>query len=248
MNELAALYHAHHALEAEDLDFWLALAEECGGPILELGCGTGRVALLLAQAGHHIVGIDLDAAMLRLFRERVPADLPKRPDLLQADFRCFRLGCAFPLIIMPCNTFSTLDVAGQRRVLRAVRAHLSPGGTFALGMPNPDVLRGLPDIGEPEVEAVFLHPESGEPVQVLSTWEREADAVVFRWHYDCLAPNGETRRHTLAARHYMQSPKAVMALVSDAGLTIQQCFGDYDRRPFQPDSPWLILRAGNSRG
>lgn len=248
MSELAALYHAHHALDADDLEFWRALAAECGGPILELGCGTGRVALPLAQAGYSVVGLDRDASMLQLFRQRIPAGLSPPPALLQADFRRFRLQSAFPLIIMPCNTFSVLGPIGQREALRVVRAHLAPGGTFVFSVPNPDVLGDLPESGEPEVEAVFPHPQSGEPVQVLSSWEREADAVTFRWHYDCLAPNGETRRHTLEARHFIQSPQAVMSLVEEAGLMVAQCFGDYARRPFHPGAPWLILRAGNSRG
>jgi SAM-dependent methyltransferase len=79
------LYHAHHNLYADDLPFWLDLAGKVDGPVLELGCGTGRVLLPLAQAGRQVYGLDNDWEMLRFLANRLTPDLRSLADLIQAD-------------------------------------------------------------------------------------------------------------------------------------------------------------------
>jgi len=247
MTDLPLLYHIHHSLEAEDIAFWKTLARRFGSPVLELGCGTGRVLRPLAEASRHVVGLDRDLQMLFFLQESLSSVEKARVRLLCADFRRFGVGMRFPLIVMPCNTFSPLDRRGQVQTLQGVRRHLLPEGVFVVSQPNPHLLASLPENSSPEVEITFPHPRTGNPVQVLSEWTRSGDGVVFRWHYDHLLPDGQVQRQTLTTRHALQSPEMLLVAFERAGLSVQALYGDYAQNDFRDDSPWLIVMAGNSR-
>jgi len=160
------LYHAHHSLHPEDIPFWLDMAARCGAPILELGCGTGRLLIPLAEAGYGVYGLDKDAGMLAVLQRAMRTDRTLGAHLLQGDFAAIPFQAGFNLILMPCNTFSTLSEEIRILALKQVKACLAPGGMFAASLPNPALMRRLPRRGEAQIEDVFLHPADGEPVQV----------------------------------------------------------------------------------
>ncbi len=243
---LPLLYHAHHNRHLEDLLFWLKLAEMQGGPILELGCGTGRVLIPLAQAGYHVFGLDNDLAMLSLLRANLAAlESPPahRPTVFQADLCAFHLAESFQLILLPCNTWSTLEGAERRAALRCIREHLRPGGLFAVSLPNPEAFFELPNRGEAEVEEEFEHPLTGATVQVSSAWERTGEHFVVSWHYDHLLPRGGARRMTAQARHTLDSAETYQGEIRDANLEVVACYGDFDGAVYLPTAPNLILLA-----
>lgn len=244
---LPELYHAHHSLEAEDLPFWLRLASESEGPILELGCGTGRVALRLAQAGHTVFGLDRDHAMLAFFREHTPDTEKDRVKVFQADFRCYRLAQRFTLVLLPCNTYSTLDAEARRAVLECAHKHLAPGGRLAVSMPNPVLLKRLPGRSEAELEVIFPHPVDGQPVQVSSGWRRHGQQLLVTWHYDHLQPNGEVRRSTVEVAQNLEDCQTYLNEMQQAGFETLQAFGDYDFSGYSHRSPNLILLASTSQ-
>ena len=95
-----ALYHAHHSLHPEDLSFWLELAQEQPGPLLELGCGSGRVLLPLLESGSQAYGLDNDLEMLRFLRGNLSPDSHPAPLVFQADMAHFHLALQFSLIIL----------------------------------------------------------------------------------------------------------------------------------------------------
>ncbi|HNB53573.1 MAG TPA: class I SAM-dependent methyltransferase, partial [Anaerolineales bacterium] len=101
------LYHAHHLLRADDLPFWQTLAEEYADPVLELGCGTGRILLPLAPTGKHLTGLDADPAMLAYFRTALPPHGYANLHLHQGDMRNFHFDQSFNLVLLPCNPYST---------------------------------------------------------------------------------------------------------------------------------------------
>ncbi len=244
LTDLPLLYHTHHSLEAEDIPFWLAQSRQFPGPILELGCGTGRVLLPLAETGARIVGVDKDAAMLAYLRANIPAARTAQINLIRGDFRHFCLTSRFALILLPCNTFSTLPIADRQIALNRVRLHAQPGAYFVVSMPNPYLLEELPPIGEPEVEITFPHPLSGNTVQVVSEWQRRENGVEFQWHYDQIFPDGRTERQSLTAYHLHQEIDQIYAAFKKSGLFIAASYGDYKSRPFDPDeSTDLILVA-----
>lgn len=237
------LYHAHHHQVVEDLPFWLQWAQAVDGDVLELGCGTGRVLCYLAQAGKTIYGIDYDAQMLAFLDSQLFNNLRQRVHLVQADFTAFHLQKVFGLILLPCNTLSTLTASAQRKTLLCVKQHLSKDGIFVVSIPSPALLATLPDEGEPTLEETFPHPQSGEPVQVSSAWTCTAQTVTFYWYYDHLLPNGRVRRSSASTSHYRQSLREIEQIFDQASLSIVEKYGDYDQTPYNHESPYLIITA-----
>lgn len=136
---------------AADLPLWEELAEQQGGPVLELGCGTGRVALHLARRGHQVIGLDVEPALLAVLEER-GADLPV--STLAADAREFELSSLASLVLAPTHLLQLLPESEHRaESLRCIAAALRPGGLLAAaiieGMPEPDgAPPPLPDVRE----------------------------------------------------------------------------------------------------
>lgn len=240
------LYDAHHNRNSEDLPFWLELAKQHGGPVLELGCGTGRVLLFLARAGHDVVGLDNDLGMLKWLQEHLEPTLLPFTLIFAADLQAFHLAAHFPLIILPCNTWSTLSAPTRRAALICIRQHLAPSGCFAVAIPNPVLLVSLPARGDAEPEDEFLHPLTGDPVQVSSGWQRTRRQFIVDWHYDHLIPDGSVRRLTTHVRHELTSAETYLQELRAAGLDVTGIFGDFERSPFASDSPSLVILAQNS--
>jgi SAM-dependent methyltransferase len=150
----AAIWHDVEcgAYEA-DLALWAELAGSSAGPVLELGCGTGRVALSLARRGVAVTALDHEPELLEALQARAAAaGLPIRTEL--ADASDFDLGTRFGLVLAPMQLIQLLDgAAGRGAGLRAIAAHLEPGGLVALaivevaqaGVPSSPL---LPDVRE----------------------------------------------------------------------------------------------------
>lgn len=157
---------------AEDLALWREVAGS--GPVLDVGCGTGRVALDLARRGVPVVGLDDDATLLAALDERA-AGMPV--ETVCADARDFALGRRFPVVLAPMQTVQLLGGhAGRTAFLRCAHAHLQPGGLLAMALA--DALEGydeetatppLPDIREHDG---FVY--SSRPVAVEDEGERVA--------------------------------------------------------------------------
>ena len=206
------LYHAHHQNFCEDLPFWQILTRQHGGPILELGCGTGRVLLPLSKSGHTIFGIDNSADMLQFLNQQIPSELQPNIYLINGDMTNFNIETQFQLIISPCNTYSTIAADLRPTMLTRIYQHLAPGGVFGVSIPNPEILLTLAEsTSEPEIETIFSHPVTGNPVQVSSFWERNASVLTFVWHYDHLFPNGNIERITTSTDHQLSSTDQYLA-------------------------------------
>jgi len=136
---------------AVDLELWDELASRASGPILDLGCGTGRVALHLARRGQRVTAVDLDSNLLATLAERA-GQLPVETEI--GDARELELPGNFELVLAPMQLVQLLDDAEQRiRCLRCIGTHLSPGGLAAFAivesMPEPvDSASPLPDTRE----------------------------------------------------------------------------------------------------
>ncbi|HET8565217.1 MAG TPA: class I SAM-dependent methyltransferase [Solirubrobacterales bacterium] len=136
---------------AADLPLWEELAEHCGGPVLELGCGTGRVVLHLARRGHEVVGLDRDAELLGTLESRSDG-LPAQ--VLHADARAFELTGEVGLVLAPTHLLQLLPGPAERaECLRCIAATLRPGGLLAAAIleempPADDAPPPLPDVRE----------------------------------------------------------------------------------------------------
>jgi SAM-dependent methyltransferase len=243
MTDLPQLYHAHHKDYREDLPFWSGLAKQEGDPILELGCGTGRVTLPLARAGYTVFGLDHDPGMLALLRRQL-ADEPKPlVHLIQGDMTNFSFDTRFPVIICPCNTFSTLDSSARQATLINITHHLTQGGIFAFSVPNPALLATIEPSSEAVIENILDHPVSRNPLQISSQWKRNENRVTVHWHYDHLLPDGQVERHTISTSHSLTPMASYLDELIENGLSIEATYGDFNRTAYTPETPFLIIIA-----
>jgi SAM-dependent methyltransferase len=152
----AVIWHdVECASYAADLGVWRGLADECGGDLLDIGCGTGRVALDLAALGHDVTGLDSDPALVGALAARA-RERGLRVRTAVADARSFELGRTVSLVIAPMQVVQLLGgMPGRAALLRHVRAHLEPGGLFAAALADPfeefdeeESLPPLPDVRE----------------------------------------------------------------------------------------------------
>ncbi len=238
-----SLYHAHHSLNSEDIHFWLDLAAQCPNPVLELGCGTGRVLLPLARMGNRVFGMDIAWDMLAFLKQSLSKELHATAFIFQADFARFKLSSQFGLIILPCNTLSTLRLENLRSLLTCVHDHLQPGGIFAASIPNPFVLQSLRTESNPEIEETFPSPIDGEPIQVSSSWNRTKSHLIIHWFYDHLIPDGSIERISTQVQHNLIGPEIYGEEISKAGFETHIMYGDFDRSDFYSDSPYCIFLA-----
>ena len=243
-NPFPLLYHTHHQNFSEDLPFWQSLARWQGNPILELGCGTGRVLIPLAQAGHTIFGIDNAPGMLAFLKQQITPELQTSIQIIEGDMTDFEIDTQFRLVILPCNTYSTFDAETRAKMLICIFNHLTPGGVFGVSMPNPNLLLALEEsTSEPALETIFSHPETGYPVQVGSRWERKDNVLSFIWHYDHLLPNGQIERLTASTDHQLATVEQYITEMITAGFTIRSTYRNFETGPYKPDSNYLIILA-----
>src|SRR5437773_8710481 len=241
---LAALYDLGIApLEGgPDVEWFSALARRTGGPILELGCGTGRIAVPIAQERHHVVGLDRSAAMLeRAERRARRADVEVR--WVEGDMRAFSFNEAFALVFVALNSFLMLDPNDRWSCLARVREHLAPRGRVAIDVfqPDPEVVVGLDGGLVDEWERV--DPESGRAVRKFSSSRANVDGVTQRIWYDEIDDHGAVQRiGGTTTLHYLYRREAEL-LFSEAGVVIETLHGDYDGNPADAQSRKLLVVA-----
>jgi SAM-dependent methyltransferase len=239
------LLASQYAQFDEDLPLWKALAQRQGGPILELGCGPGRVLAALLPQGHAVIGLDHSHEMLLLARAELGAQFTQPVSLVQADLRRFRLGARFSLIFIACNTFAELDDSDADAALKCIRAHLSEYGVLALDLPPASEWRWA-ESGEPLM--AYVETRSDNPVQVYArgSFDREGGRYRVRWLYDELFPDGGVVRHEIDTVYHLRGPERVRELVAAAGFPTSHAYGSYHLEAYQPNSERLIVLASPS--
>jgi len=170
---MAVTWHdVEHGSYDADLPLWRELAGAGSGPVLDLGAGTGRVAVDLAAQGHDVVALDADPELLAELAARAPS-----VTTVEADARSFALDTEFPLIIAPMQLVQILGGHEARvAMLKSVHAHLARGGLFAAALSDPndalpeeDAVPPLPDIIERDgwvfsSQPLSMHEEGGRVV------------------------------------------------------------------------------------
>jgi SAM-dependent methyltransferase len=190
MGGLSAVWHdVECAAYMADLDLWRELAESAHGPILDLGCGTGRVALDLASRGHDVMGVDSDPELVSALRVRA-RERGLQVEALPGDARSFDLGRTFNLVISPMQVVQLLGGPdGRRSMFAAVRRHLEVGGTFAAALANP--FEGVPDdeLGPPvpDIREYDGWVYSSTPVGI----RRVKDWFLIDRHREAVSPEGD---------------------------------------------------------
>jgi SAM-dependent methyltransferase len=154
---------------AGDIEFYCECARRFGGDVLELGVGTARVAIALAEVGFNVTGLDLSPAMLERAWQKAASAAPtvaERLTFVQGDMSAFDLGRAFPLILVPFRAFQhLLEPAAQRRALACMRRHLAPGGHLVIDLFDPRLEFCLPGAPPLEASSEVRDPATGHHVR-----------------------------------------------------------------------------------
>ena len=234
-----------------DVRWYCERALASGGPVLELGAGTGRITLPIADAGIEITGFDLDARMLDALRAKVVAagpDLDRRVNVVEGDMREFRLAQEFALVIIPFRAFlHNLTFEDQLACLRCVHAHLRSGGELAFNVFHPSLEIMAANTGATAgvwrwTDEVVL-PDGG---WITRSEANRYDSVRQRAHsrhrferFDARGELVETfiQRLELACLY----PGELHGLLEAAGFDDIEMRGGFDERPFTHDGDELVV-------
>ena len=244
---LARLYDLDLADDPGDLDLYLALANRADGPILELAVGSGRLAVPLAAAGHHVTGIDLDPAMLDRARTRSGGTAGSdRLTLIQADIVGLALDGdpRFGLAFIALNSLLLLPTRGaQRAALRAMADHLAPGGLAVVDIWLPDAEDLARFDGRIVLEWPRLDPDTG--LIVTKSGSAQHDATSATVNLTTIFEEGgqgePARRWVRRDRLRLVSADELRGFAEDAGLEVELIAGAYDMSPLGPGSERAVL-------
>lgn len=249
--DLARLYDLDLVEDPGDLDLYLAVAGRTNGPILELGVGTGRLAVPLAAAGYRVIGVDRDAAMLERARLALAAagdDARERLELVEADFVGLRLPSAgtFGLVFLALNSLLLVPTRdAQRETLRTIAAHLAPGGVAVVDawLPDADDLARFD--GRLILEYGRRDPASGAAVTKIGSAQHDAatQSVTLTTIYEESLAGAAARRWLRRDVLRLVSADELRGMAEDAGLTIEVIGGGYDLEPLGPGGERAVLVA-----
>lgn len=247
-DDLARLYDLEYDDWDEDSAFWQSFAARAGGPIVELGCGTGRALAPLAQRGYAATGIDSSRAMLKRAAARFQA--------LGIAEDAYRLVCqpmeaatiAEPgrLVFSALNAFAHLATPRQQlRALAAARRMVDPEGLLILDLFNPLTQEYDERDRMVTLRNVLADPQSGAPIQQFEVWDvdRETQVVQTTYLYDCLQTDGSVRRVTTTFPMRYSYRYEIEARLAQAGFAVENVFGSYEADPFAGGEEKMIFVA-----
>lgn len=243
-----------------EIDFYRGLAADVrsrGGSVLEIACGTGRVAVRLARDGVRVVGIDLSPEMIRIAAQKSAGLGNVR--WVKADMRSFQLDEIFDLALIPGHAFQNLNrPQDQAACLECIRRHLPPGGSLVVHLDHMNVenMRWLGDLtgekkGVFEAAEEFQHPQTGVPTRASRAWSYEpsTQTAILRTLWEGLDSEGRvvSRVEREPIRLHVVFRFEMEHLLSRAGFEIEAVYGDFFRHDLCDDSPGMIWVAKNAR-
>lgn len=260
--DFAELYEITHRGKDDDLPLYLEFAEQVGSPILEIGCGTGRVTLALARAGYDIYGIDLSANMLKIAHrnmQHLPKDIRERITLKQQDMCELDIpGRQFPLAMMPYGEFAhLLERPRQETALAKISQHLAPGGLLIIGMSNWDAREERISYKGGQIsrlghsmpltyEGVFYDSENNRTLirYMARGYDPSLQIAIHVYVHEITDEEGRfiARETNIVPIRYVFRYEMEM-LLEKAGFKVEEIFGYYDKREFTHNSKRMIFVA-----
>lgn len=251
----AARYDALHATQIEDTAFYVEEAQNHGAPVLEIGCGTGRVTLAIAEAGVRVVGVDSSAHMLEVAaskRSQAPDDVRKRIALVRGDMRRFAFRRTFAQILMPYRVFqSMLEVVDQLAALAAIRSALASKGRLVFNVfdPRVDLLAGDDHDPLPVQESGREYRDDRGRVRERFTvrYDLPTQLLDVTFIYERLDDAGVVAAREfepLRLRYFHRFE--IEHLLHRAGYEIEALYGGWEREPFDRNGQEMIWIARRS--
>jgi SAM-dependent methyltransferase len=245
---VARFYDAETGGRTDDLLLYSELAGEYGAPILDVGCGTGRVLLHLAQEGHKVHGVDDSRAML----DRLDAKLKGMPRLkklvtyTEGDILKFAPEKKFKLSLLTYNALMHFHAQEtQLKLLQKLRAVTADDGRLVIDLPNAGETFASQDTDTIIFDRSFIEPETGHMIMLQSTsyLDRTTQLLRVQWIYDEITEDGTLKRlvvpHVLRYFFYPE----MQLLLKATGFEIEDVFGGTDEEPFEDGCERMVIYA-----
>lgn len=251
----AELYDVVYADYDDDIAFYVQEARQAGGPCLELGCGSGRVLIPVAEAGATVTGLDVAKPMLTRARRKVaalPDDVRARIKVDEGDMRSFMINTQFALIYIPFRAFLHLmQVSDQIAALNNIRRHLQPGGKLVLNFFDPSleyIVGHSGPIGGAQhtTGETFVDPRSGNLLVEWATvhYSHHLQRIDQYFIYDEVDARGR-----VVGRLYRNLQMRYIFrwefehLLARCGFEVLALYGSFDRQPYMQAGQELIWVA-----
>lgn len=249
LDTLAQYYDLSYPL-TRDIDFFLEMAERFGDPILELGCGTGRLLLPLAEAGYKITGLDISSGMLNILKEKLAtksAEEVKRASLVHGDFQDYSLDEEFRFIFIAFNTFyHSLTLEDQESTLRSAHKHLQDEGRLCIAVFNPN-LDYITSTKQGALTHDFTYHDEERGLTLsrfsVSTFQPFKQLLDVDFIYDVIEGGNKFERHLVHFQLRYLFYNELHILLKNCGFVVEEEYGDYDKSPLAEGCPQLIFVA-----
>ena len=247
--QIAPYYDLTQAELKEDIAFVLELTQQTDGPILEVGCGSGRLLIPLIRARHQVTGIDNSPAMLARAQMRLskePKQIQSLATIVQGEMTGFTISGRFALATLSHNTFMHLTTPQKAQALRCIRRHLQEKGQLFIDVTNPQAIAHTPNDRMLTLERTFTDPQtSSTVVQMASNWVNpEKQILQITWLYDASPPTGGPLHRIVVQGnyHYLFLHQLEM-LLRENGFKLAAAYGDYDQTAYEEESGRLLILA-----
>jgi SAM-dependent methyltransferase len=228
-DRIAGLYDAWSTSVIEDISFYVDEAIASGGPVVELGVGTGRIAIPTAMSGVRVIGVDSSAGMLAVCGEGArAADVADLIELRRGDLRRPPVTERVRLVTCPFRAYLHLSTDEERlEALAAARELLLPGGRLVFDVFAPS------DEDIEETHGLWLEREPG--ILERADWDRAAQTLT-------LSVRGKAGESSMTL--WWLEPQRWQALLAESGFVVEACYGWFDRRPYDggEDSVWIARK------
>lgn len=239
-----------------DEAFYVEEAVKAAGPVLEIGCGTGRITIPIAEADVPLVGLDQAPAMLEVARRKIaglPEETRQRIRIVEGDMRTFKLDRRFALAIIPYRAFLHMMTADdQRRALICIREHLADGGRLVFNVFDPSIeiiAAYMKPLGRAMCHmGSFTHPETGRRVMVSGTRRYDPVEQTLEEHrfFEEVDDEGGVFSKTITPLYLRYVHRFEMQyLLELCGFEVEALYGDFRRGPFQHghEQVWVARKA-----
>jgi SAM-dependent methyltransferase len=241
---LAAFYDAVYAFRTQDVAFYVEMAREGSGPILEVGCGTGRITLPLAETSCEIHGLEISPSMLKNLRNKLAARPELTVQLHEGDMRQFDLGKKFAQVFVPFRAFLHNDtIDDQLAALRSFHRHLLADGRLILDIFAPSYRLMSNEKIDNALPAQHLADGRIITVRDHTTYVHKDQRVEVERHLDTVYLDGTLKR-SIEHFHLRYIFRYEMELLlRQSGFRLEAVYGDFDRRPYDYHSGEMIFVA-----
>jgi SAM-dependent methyltransferase len=237
MDAVAPFYELDLDGFADDLTLYEGFAKRTDGDVLDVGCGTGRVAAALARSGKRVMAVDVSEAML------TRAAQYESFETLHGDLRSLHLDRRFGLAIAPLGTLHHVATGDRVAAFASIRRHLVPGGLFVADL-------SVESDWSPGLQPLIAHwtrsdPRSGHTVTKLVAIESDPTSLTQQvtYFFDEVAEDGSLRRSVAMFDLFYFSESEITLLTTQNGMEIESIYGDYDLSPLAAESERMIVVA-----